>query len=296
MNVTGGRASAAGLMETAARRFEQAGVYFGHGTDNAGDEAAFLVLHALAWPFDVAPDELQRPLTPAEIAAVEFVIQARIDQRVPAAYLTHRMWFAGLEFYVDERVLVPRSPLAELIEGGFQPWLGMLPVRRILDIGTGSGCIAIAMATAFPSAQVDATDISEPALAVAAINRDRHGLAARLELMLGDLFPPPGPRYDIIVSNPPYVPDERVAELPQEYRNEPRLALAAGDDGLSCVRRILANAPDYLNAGGLLIVEVGEIADDVATCYPNLPFTWVEFVHGGEGVFVLTREELVRGC
>lgn len=295
MSAPGAAATAAGLIEDAARRFAQAGLVFGHGTDNAGDEAAFLVLHALSLPFDAVPAQLERPLAPAEALAVEQLVKARIDRRLPAAYLTHRMWFAGLEFYVDERVLVPRSPLAELIGDGFQPWLGGLPVQRILDIGTGSGCIAIAAAMAFPAARVDATDISESAMAVATLNRERHGLLQRVELHLADLFPPAGPRYELIVSNPPYVPGKRVDELPAEYRNEPRLALEAGMDGMSCVARILARAPDYLAQHGLLVVEVGEIQEEVATRYPDLPFTWVEFACGGEGVFILTREELVRG-
>lgn len=284
--------SAVALIERATVALAAAGAHFGHGTDNAADEAAFLVLHALGLPFDVPRDAFERAQPPAAVAAVEALLEARIARRVPAAYLARRMWFAGHEFYVDERVLVPRSPLAELIGLGVQPWLGEQPVRRILDIGTGSGCIAIAAALAWPAAEVDATDLSADALAVAAINRDRHGLGTRLALHRCDLFPGQGGPWDLIISNPPYVPAASYAALPAEYRHEPRLALEAGSDGMDCVERILAGARSRLAPGGLLVVEVGEITELVAARHPELPFTWVEFTHGGEGVFVLAREDL----
>lgn len=286
--------TAARTIAAAAQRFESLGLFFGHGTDNADDEAAFLVLHALNLPFDVTAEQLALELSVEEIERVEALIKARVELRLPAAYLTHRMWFAGLEFYVDERVLVPRSPLAELINDGFQPWLGRLSVERVLDIGTGSGCIAVAVACAFPTARIDALDISTDALAVAAMNRDRHGLNDRMHLIEADLFPPLGECYQLIVSNPPYVPRARMKALPKEYRNEPRLALEAGIDGMDCVSRILARAHEYLSDGGILVVEVGEIQDEVVMRYPHLPFTWIEFELGGEGVFMLTREELIH--
>jgi ribosomal protein L3 glutamine methyltransferase len=284
--------SAAELIEETAARLTAAGVWFGHGTDSARDEAAFLVLHALDAPFELARDELERARGAAELARVEALVCARIERRVPAAYLTRRMWFAGHELYVDERVLVPRSPLAELIANGLQPWRGRRPLRSILDVGTGSGCIAIACALELPDARVDATDISAAALEVAAINVRRHGVEARVRLLAADLFPGPGASYDLVISNPPYVPTATLARLPPEYRHEPELALAAGRDGLDCIRRILGEAHARLGAGGLLVMEVGEMRDAVARAFPRLPFNWVELEHGGEGVFVLEREEL----
>ena len=216
------------LINSAARRFRRAALFFGHGTDNAVGEAAFLVLHALALPPDAGDALLDQPLSDAGRAAAEQLIATRLERRCPAAYLTHRMWFAGHEFYVDERVLVPRSPLAELIHAGFAPWLDTGEVRRILDIGTGSGCIALACALAFPQASVDATDLSPDALAVAAINRARHGLESRVRLVEADLFPADAGTYDLIVSNPPYVPAARMDEIPRECPQEPLLALVAG--------------------------------------------------------------------
>lgn len=282
------------LINSAARRFRRAGLFFGHGTDNALDEAAFLVLHAVGLPPDAGDDVLDRPLDAASRAAAENLLALRLERRCPAAYLTQRMWFAGHEFYVDERVLVPRSPLAELINARFEPWLQADKVARILDIGTGSGCIALACALAFPAAEVDATDLSVDALAVAAINRARYGLDARVRLVEADLFPVDGAQYDLIVSNPPYVPIARLPELPQEYREEPAMALAAGNDGFACVDGILAGAAAHLAPHGVLIVEVGEIAPAVDQRYAHLPLTWIEFEHGGEGVFVIPHEDLVR--
>ena len=282
------------LIESAARRFRRAGLCFGHGTDNALDEAAFLVLYALGLPPDAGADLLDAPLDAASLASAEDVLAMRLKRRCPAAYLTQRMWFAGHEFYVDERVLVPRSPLAELINACFEPWLDAARVARILDIGTGSGCIALACALAFPAAEVDATDLSVDALAVAAINRARHGLDGRVSLIEANLFPAGAARYDLIVSNPPYVPAARMAKLPREYLEEPTMALVAGDEGLACVDGILARAAEYLAPDGVLVVEVGEIAAAVDQRYAHLPLTWIEFEHGGEGVFVITREDLAR--
>ena len=287
-------ASPRALIQSAARRFRRAGLYFGHGTDNAVDEAAFLVLHGLGLPADAGAELLDAPLDAQGLAAAEGLLALRLKRRCPAAYLTQRMWFAGHEFYVDERVLVPRSPLAELINTGFAPWLSAVQVARILDIGTGSGCIALACALAFPGAAVDATDLSVDALAVATINRARHGLVGRVRLVEANLFPGDGGPYDLIVSNPPYVPSARMASLPQEYREEPSIALVAGDEGFACVDNILVHAAAYLAPQGVLVVEVGEIAAAVDQRYGHLPLTWVEFEHGGEGVFVISREDLVR--
>lgn len=284
------------LIESAARRFRRAGLFFGHGTDNARDEAAFLVLHALGLPPDAGDELLDAPLDAAGLASAEDLLAMRLKRRCPAAYLTQRMWFAGHEFYVDERVLVPRSPLAELINARFEPWLDAAHVTRILDIGTGSGCIALACALAFPAAEVDATDLSVDALAVAAINRARHGLDGRVSLIEANLFPAGAARYDLIVSNPPYVPAARMAKLPREYLEEPAMALVAGDEGLACVDGILARAAEYLAPDGVLVVEVGEIAAAVDQRYAHLPLTWIEFEHGGEGVFVITREDLARAA
>jgi ribosomal protein L3 glutamine methyltransferase len=275
-----------------ASRFNQAGLVFGHGTDNAIDEAATLVLHALHLPSELHPDWLDGRLTPVERTAVTELLERRIRERKPAAYLTREARFAGLDFYVDERVLVPRSPIAELIEAGFAPWLAREPAR-ILDLCTGSGCIAIACAYRFPEAEVDATDVSADALAVAAVNRERHHLEHRLRLIEADVYNGlDGAGYDLIVSNPPYVDAGEMAALPAEYRAEPAGGLAAGDDGLEVVRRILAGAAARLSPEGVIIVEVGNSAPVLATAYPEVPFLWLDFERGGDGVFLLNAEEV----
>lgn len=279
-----------------ASRMNGAGLHFGHGTDNAIDEAAALVLHALHLPPDLHAEYFQAQLTPPEQQAVLQLLERRIVERKPAAYLTRRAWFMGLPFYVDERVLVPRSPLAELIERHFAPWLpDSRKVERILDLGTGSGCIGIACAYAFPDAQVDVVDVSAEALEVACHNIAEHGLEDQVEAMQSDLFSAlKGRHYDLIISNPPYVALEELDSLPPEYQHEPRLGLAAGVEGLDVVMEILHQASDYLNREGLLIVEVGNAQYALCEAFPDVPFTWLEFEHGGQGVFLLNAAQLRR--
>ncbi len=276
-----------------ASRFAQAGLYFGHGTDNAWDEAAQLVLHAIHLSDQYRnPHLLDARLTPEEGEQVLALLQARLERRVPAAYLTGEAWFAGLRFVVDKRVLVPRSPLAELIQQGFEPWLPE-PPRRILDLCTGSGCIGIACAYAFPDARVDLSDISEDALAVARHNIGEHGLGDRVRAHSSDLFAGlQGQVYDLIVSNPPYVDARDLAAMPAEYHAEPAIGLASGDDGLDFTRRLLSEAAAHLSDQGVLIVEVGNSAEALSQAYPQLPFTWLEFEQGGHGVFLLNAQDL----
>lgn len=280
------------FIRTGARLLEEAGLAFGHGTDNAVDDAAELVFFAAGLRHDEAPAVYSRALSEPQRAAVAQLFSRRIRERVPTAYLTHRMWFAGHEFHVDERVLVPRSPIAELIETGFEPWIDAGRIKRLVDIGTGSGCIAIAAALALPQAVVDAADLSSDALAVTQINIRRHGVEGRVRGVLSDVYAGlPGERYDVIVSNPPYVSIAEMAALPQEYLREPDLGLRAGQDGLDVVRRILAGAGEHLNPGGILIVEVGDSEDALVAACPEVPFTWLEFERGGGGVFLLTAEQ-----
>lgn len=284
------------LIELGARRLRRAGVFFGHGTDNARDDSAALVLHALGLPHEARPSLYRRPVSEAGRRRAEHLIERRIRERIPAVYLTGLTWFAGLPIHVDERVLIPRSPLAELIERQFAPWIDPARVRRIVDVGTGSGCIAIACAKAFPRARVDALDISPEALEVARANVRRHRLGRRLSLFKSDHFSAiEGETYDIIVANPPYVGARELRSLPPEYRHEPRMALAAGPAGLDSVTVILRNAGRHLRPRGILVVEVGNTAAAVRRAYRHLPFTWLEFERGGSGVFLLTAEQLGAG-
>ena len=275
-----------------ASQFNAAGLFFGHGTDNAWDEAVQLVLHALHLSLPLNPDVLDARLVLAERKDVIALLRRRMDERIPAAYLTGTAWFAGLPFKVDERVLVPRSPIAELIEDQFAPWLLREP-EYILDLCTGSGCIGIACAYVFPEAAVDLSDISVDALAVAQRNIDIHEVGHRVRTIESDLFNELAElRYDLIVSNPPYVDAEDLAEMPAEYRAEPALGLASGVDGLDFTRRLLREALDHLTEEGVLIVEVGNSCVALEEAFPELPFTWLEFRRGGHGVFLLTAAQL----
>ena len=281
------------LIERSARRLSRARVFFGHGTDNARDEAAALILHALRLPHDAAPAHYRRRVAAAAAARAMALVSRRIKERIPAAYLTGVSGFAGLRFRVDARVLVPRSPIAELIERRFEPWIEPARVRRVLDIGTGSGCIAIATARALPHARVDAVDVSAAALAVARANVRWHRLGRRVRLVQSDHFSAlKRSSYDIIVTNPPYVGARELNSLPPEYRHEPRVALAAGRTGLDSVRVILREAARHLRPRGLLVVEVGNSERALRRAFPRLPFMWLQFERGGGGVFLLTREEL----
>lgn len=280
-------------IEAGARELEK-GLWFGHGSDNATDEAAELVFFGAGLPHEDAERAYGQKLTAEQRERIDALFERRIRERIPAAYLTKRMWFAGYEFYVDERVLVPRSPIAELIESRFEPWIATEHVHRVLDIGTGSGCIAIATALELPNAQVDAADVSTDALAVAQINIERHGVAGRVRTVQSDVYSGlEGRRYDLIVTNPPYVGREELEALPEEYHREPRLGLFGGEDGLDILRRILADAGAHLTEGGILIGEVGNTEEALQEAFPDMPFVWLEFARGGGGVFVLNREELV---
>ncbi|WP_282110478.1 50S ribosomal protein L3 N(5)-glutamine methyltransferase [Shewanella algicola] len=284
------------MLRWAVSRFNDANIYYGHGTDNAWDEAIALVFHALHLPEEIGQQVILSNLTSSEKHKIVELIIRRVRERLPVPYLTNKARFAGLEFYVDERVLVPRSPIAEMINNQFSPWLYNKPVHRIMDLCTGSGCIAIACAHAFEDAEVDALDISEDALEVAQINIESLDVMERVFPIQSDLFSaiPKGPHYDLIVSNPPYVDAEDIGDMPDEYHHEPAIGLASGRDGLDLTKRILANAVDYLTENGVLVIEVGNSMVHLIEQFPDVPFTWVDFEFGGDGVFVLTRDQLVE--
>ena len=277
-----------------ATRFGQAGLTFGHSYDNALDEATQLVLHALHLPHDLSPAYGAARLTAEERELVLSLFERRIRERIPACYITGEAWFAQLAFKTDPRALVPRSPIAELIESGFEPWLGGRWVQRALDLCTGSGCIGIATAVHNPEWQVDLVDISEDALDLARENIARFEVGERVRAIRSDLFAGlAGEQYDLIVSNPPYVTHAEVDALPAEYAHEPELGLRAGDDGLDLALKILRDAPEHLSENGLLIVEVGESERALVRLLPEVPFAWVEFKVGQMGVFVVERGDLV---
>jgi len=282
------------LVRWGASEFGRAGLHFGHGTDNALDEAFHLVTWALKLPHELPPQYFDSQLTEPERQKVLKLLRERVRTRKPAAYLTGEAWFAGLPFEVDERVLIPRSPIAELIQGHFRPWLRAEP-RRILDLCAGSGCIAVACAMAFPEAMVDAAELDAAALKVLKRNLARHGLEGRMEAIRSDLFAGlKGRKYGLIASNPPYVPTVRWRAMPREYRHEPKLALEAGKDGMEIVARILREAPHYLEDDGLLVCEVGGSVPEFNRRFARIPVIWPEFEHGGDGVFVISREDLIE--
>jgi ribosomal protein L3 glutamine methyltransferase len=283
------------MMRWCVSRFNAAGIYYGHGTDNPWDEAVALVMHTLHLPLDLGHEVRRSRLTSTEKHKIVELVVRRVRERVPVPYLTNTAYFAGLTFFVDERVLVPRSPFAELIENDFKPWLYNKSVQRILDLCTGSACIAIACGYAFPDAEVDAVDISTGALDVAQINIERHGMLDQVFPIQSDGFDAlAGQKYDLIVANPPYVDANDMASLPNEFEHEPELGLASGTDGLSLTRRLLAQAADFLSDDGMMFVEVGNSMVALSEQFPEVPFTWLEFERGGHGVFLLTREQLVQ--
>jgi ribosomal protein L3 glutamine methyltransferase len=282
-------------MRYAARRFSAAGLAFGHGTWNADEEAHWLLVHVLKVPFEDVPALSDRVLREAEVRAILRLLERRIRTRKPLAYLLHEAWLAGMRFYVDERVIVPRSFIAELLPDGLSPWLPRRGVRRALDLCTGSGCLAILAARAFPCARVDASDISTGALAVAERNIGDHRLRSRIGLLKSDLFAeiPSGRRYELILSNPPYVNARAMRRLPPEYRSEPRRALAGGSDGLDAVMRILRGAAQFLAPRGALVLEIGHNRAALERRLPEVPFTWLSTSAGDDMVLLLTREQLL---
>jgi len=293
--VTAELASIIDFIRYGASRFSAAGLTFGHSHDNPIDEATHLVLACLHLPPDLSPAYGAGKLTAQEREQVLALIERRVNERLPVAYLVGETWFAGLKFKSDRRALVPRSPIAELIESGFAPWLDERPVKRALDLCTGSGCIGIAMAEYNPHWQVDIVDISDEALSLARENIVFQHVEGRVEAIKSDLFDGlHGRRYDLIVSNPPYVTEDEYAALPGEYSHEPKLGLTSGADGLDICLRMLDQAADYLSDDGLLIVEVGESEHALAALLPELPFIWIEFKVGAMGVFALDRRDLIE--
>lgn len=284
------------MLRFAVSRFEEANLFYGHGTTNAYDEAAYLILRTLHLPPDRLEPFLDAKLMPNEVEGVLRVLERRVMERIPSAYLTHEAWLGQFSFYVDERVIVPRSFIAELLDEQLTPWVeAPEAVESVLDLCTGSGCLAILCAIHFPNAMVDAVDISPDALEVARRNVEEYGLEEQIQLVHSNMFAELGDaRYDLIVSNPPYVNAESMATLPVEYRREPSLALASGEDGLDHIRVILREAANHLNERGILVVEAGHNLETVGQAFPHLDFTWLETSAGNEHVFLLTREQLLR--
>lgn len=281
----------ADCLDELSQQFEAADLFYGHGTDNSWDEAVYLVFSALGLAFDEDDGIMSRPVTRGELERIQALAKRRTDERLPVAYLVGEAWFAGLPFKVDSRVLIPRSPLAELI---VEQFAGLVPAepQKILDLCTGSGCIGIACAVAFPDARVDLADISEDALTLARENVLWHEVGERVRVIQADLFDGLGNAYDLIVTNPPYVSQEEVDDLPEEYRHEPELGLVSNDDGLEIPLRILREAPQHLSENGVLIMEVGYSWQALAARLPKVPFLWLEFANGGEGVCMLTARQL----
>jgi len=282
------------LMRFAVSRFNEADLFFGHGTDNAWDEAAYLLLHSLHLPVDQLDPYMDARLTSSERKAALKLIRRRMTERLPASYLTHEAWLGDYRFYVDERVIVPRSHIAELLREQLSPWVDdPWAIRRVLDMCTGSGCLAILAAEAFPEATVDAIDLSPDALAVAERNVKDYALEERVRLIQSDAFTAiPREKYDLIISNPPYVNAESMATLPDEYRREPEMALASGEDGLDFVRRLLKKASHHLTPDGVLIVEIGHNKDELERAFPRLSFVWLDTSAGDRFVFMLRRKDL----
>ena len=285
------------LIRETANKFNESNLTFGHGTDNAIDEAAYLIFGYLDLNHDEAEEVYQKAISNEDLLEIDKLIDCRINQNRPAAYLINKAWFAGLEFFVDERVLVPRSPLAELITNKLRPWADDKLVTRALDMGTGSGCIAIALGKFFPDIEIDAIDYSSEALQVANINLKLHKMTDRINLIESDFFSnlpecQYSNYYDLIISNPPYVDQEDISNMAPEFHHEPILSLASGKDGLESVKILLRESCKYLRDNGLLIVEVGNSRQALEEFYPTIPFVWIEFAHGGEGVFLLMKSDL----
>jgi len=290
---TSGLTTLTDFMRWGASQFVAAELTYGHGLSSPLDEAVYLVLRALHLPVDTPDVYWSSALTQPEKQVVVDILKRRIIEKIPAAYIMQEGWFAGLQFYIDERVLVPRSPIVELVENQFSPWLEADEVGTILDLCTGSGCIGIACAYAFPHAQVDLSDVSDDALQVANINIKKHDAEHRINAIHSDLFDNlDGKKYDLIVSNPPYVDQEDMQALSPEFHHEPELGLSSGKDGLDITRKILQNAASHLTETGILVVEVGNSQYALMELYPDIPFQWIEFERGGDGVFIMTKQEL----
>lgn len=293
LSVTNPPATVGQALEYCAAVLEREGVFFGHGTDNAWDEAVQMVLAVADLPLDAGDEVLPHPLAARQFEQLQALLVRRTELREPLPYILGRAWFAGLAFISDPRAIVPRSPLAELLLNNFEPWYTGPSPDRVLDLCCGGGCIGLATAHYYADIRVDLLDIDSQALALAAENRKALGLTERVQILQSDLFESvSGRRYDLILSNPPYVDSADLASMPAEYHQEPAVALGSGPDGLSLTRKILAQAENHLNPEGLLVVEVGNSCEALEAAYPTVPFTWLEFEHGGHGVFALSAKEL----
>ncbi|VAW92341.1 Ribosomal protein L3 N(5)-glutamine methyltransferase [hydrothermal vent metagenome] len=280
-------------IDWAQQHFADAELYFGHGTDDSISETIYLLAYALNTDFDLSGFEKDTPLSTEQNENIHSLLRSRVEKKIPAAYLVNEAWFCGLPFYVDDTVLIPRSPIAELIESEFQPWIKRQNIHSILEIGTGSGCIALSCAYYLQDVTVDAVDVDEHAISIANKNTQNLELESRVNIIKSDVFSAiTTKKYDIIVSNPPYVSVQEYDALPAEYKHEPEIGLKSGDDGLDCVRIILSEAADYLNDDGILIVEVGNSQTNLESAFPDIPFMWLDFEFGGSGVFLLEKVQL----